>query len=60
MAYAIIRLDDSQDHVMSTSSPSKRDAKKFVSFLRKDDPNGVFLIAKIVMTCTKPRRWRLR
>jgi hypothetical protein len=57
--YAVIRLDDSEDHVMSTTQTSLRDANKFVTFLRKEDPDGTFLIAKIVAIRSKPRRWRL-
>lgn len=57
--YAVIQLDDCVDHVRSISNRSLKDARKFVTFLQKEEPDGTFLIAKIVATVTKPRRWRL-
>jgi hypothetical protein len=60
MSYVVIRRDDCEDHVYSTTQPSLKEAMKFVSFCRKDnDPMGTYIIAKIVAVKRRPRRWRL-
>lgn len=58
--YAVIRMDDSEYGVYSTSQPSLKAALKFVAFCRKNnDPDGNYIIAKIVAVKHRPRRWRL-
>jgi hypothetical protein len=59
--YVVIRLDDSISHVYSITKKSLKDAKEFVSFCRRHhkDPDGTYIIAKIVAEKRRPRRWRL-
>lgn len=57
--YVVIQMDDSEDHVLSTIESSLKSARKFVTFCRKDDPDGMFIIAKEVEISRAPRRWRL-
>lgn len=57
--YVVIRMDDCEDHVIATTEPSLKRARKLVAFCRKDDPDGLFTIAKVVEVSRAPRRWRL-
>lgn len=61
MPYAVLRPDDMETHVYSTSHTSLRSAREFISFCRKhyNDKNGTYVIYKLVEEHRKPRRWRL-